>query len=108
MATLFERLIGDIPGGDTDTKIAIHGFQTLLQEVAEGHVSGAEAAAALDLTPAQASDAQALFTVITNSSDPRGTAALAFRLLVMGELDYPNLPQYKDQATFVSRLQANG
>lgn len=71
MATLFQRLCGDIPEGG-EKRIRVHAFMAALNEVRRGKMTGAEFVAAFELTPAQTNAAQtlgALLGAATNKSE---------------------------------------
>lgn len=59
---LYERLVGE-----QNPKLSVHALIGFLAEVRRGHLTGADAAAALELTPAEVIEVQALLSRFTGA-----------------------------------------
>jgi hypothetical protein len=103
MATLFQRIAGDIPQGDPDTKIRIHEFMSAFNEVRRGKMTGGEFVSIFSLSGAQVTAATTLNSLLVAAPNKVEFLRVLKDLLYLAERNV--LPRYRDQTWVVSRLR---
>jgi hypothetical protein len=116
MADLVQRLTGDITPEEsltlTDSKIAIHPFMGVLNEVKRGKATVADTVAAYNMTAAQETQLNGLVARFQASTEKTEFARVLKDLLYMGEsriilgTPSPDVSPYIDIAFIQARLEA--
>jgi len=103
MATLFQRLAGNIPQGDTEKKLPIHGFCAGINELRRGKLTQAEFASMFELSASQQTAMLTLKNLIVAAPNKIEFLRVLKDLCYLAELDAD--ARYRTQAWFLGRLQ---
>ena len=103
MATLFQRLAGNIPAGDTEKKLPIHGFTSGLNELRRGKLTQAEFATMFELSAGQQTAMLTLKDLIIAAPNKVEFLRVLKDVLYLAELNADS--RYRTQSWVLGRLQ---
>ena len=101
MATLFQRVVGDI--SEDEEGIPIHGIRAMFGEVERGALAPVDIVTHYSLDTGQQADLTALLTYMVAASDKAHFSRFIFDWLVLAEL---GVPDYRNETAFWVRVEA--
>ncbi|MFQ5774184.1 MAG: hypothetical protein ACE5GS_06690 [Kiloniellaceae bacterium] len=101
MATLFDRLVGNLSSAEADRKIPVHAFTAALQEWQDGAIARADVVAGFGLVAADDADLDWMKARFAASADKAHFVSVLEQALILAE---SRLFGYNVKATFAARI----